>query len=329
MTMRRRDFIAGLGGTAAAWPVATRAQQASLPVIGWLGSESPEAQDFRVISIRQGLKDSGYIEGQNVAIVYRWADWQYDRLPALAADLVRRQVNVIVAGGLPPTLAAKAATATIPIVFQLAGDPVELGIVASLNRPGGNLTGMTSLNVEVAPKQLELIHELVPTATVVALLVNPANQLQAERTTRDLRAAAGKLGVRVHVLHASTERDFDMVFATLDQLRAGALVIGPDFLFTRWREQLGALTARHALPAICPYREFTAAGGLMSYGTDIPSMFRQVGTYASRILKGERPGELPAQQATKVELVINLKTAKALGLTFPLTLLGRADEVIE
>jgi putative ABC transport system substrate-binding protein len=327
--MQRRDFIVGLGSTAAALPFAAQAQQAAVPVIGWLGSESREGEDFRVVPFRQELKNSGYVEGQNVAIEYRFADGQNDRLPALAADLVRRQVTVIAAGGLPAALAAKAATATIPIVFVIGGDPVELGIVASLNRPGGNLTGVTSLNVEVAPKQVELVHEIVPTATDIALLVNPANQLQFERTTRDVQVAARSLGMRIHVLHASTDRDFDTVFATLDQLRAGALVIGPDSFFVSRREQLGALTVRHALPAISAYRDFVVAGGLMSYGTDPQNLFRQVGVYTGRILKGERPGELPVLQAVKVELVINLKTAKALGLTFPLTLLGRADEVIE
>jgi putative ABC transport system substrate-binding protein len=278
---------------------------------------------------QQGLKDSGYFGGQNVAIEYRFADGQNDRLPALAAELVRRQVAVIVAPGLPSVLAAKAATSTIPIVFQSGADPVALGLVASLNRPGGNVTGTTSLNVEVAPKQLELVHEVVPLTTVVALLVNPANQL-AERTTRDAQAAADKLGLRLHVLHASNERDLDTVFAALHQLRAGALVIAPDaLLFYGQRQQLGALTLRHAVPAISLYREFAAAGGLMSYGTDFPNLVRVLGVYAGRILRGERPGDLPVQQAVKIELVVNLKTAKALGLTFPLTLLGRADEVIE
>jgi len=323
--MRRRQFIAGLG-SAAAWPLAARAQQRTQLIIGYLSGEM--GGDFLIIPFRQGLKDSGYIEGQNVAIEYRLADGQYDRLPALAADLVRRQVTVIVAVGTPAALAAKAATATIPIVFQSAGDPVELGFVASLSRPGGNLTGVTSLNVEVEPKQLELVHEVVPTATVIALLVNPANQL-AERTTRDAQVAARTLGLRLHVLHASTERDFDTAFATLDQLRAGALVIGPDALFLSRGEQLGALALRHAVPAISPYREFAAAGGLMSYGTDFPTLYRPVGAYTSRILKGEKPSELPVQQAVKVQLVINMKTAKALGITFPITLLGRADEVIE
>jgi putative ABC transport system substrate-binding protein len=322
--MRRREFIAGLGG-AAAWPVAARAQKRTQLIIGYLSGLMN--QDPRVIPFRRGLKDSGYIEGQNVAIEYRFADLQYDRLPALAADLVRRQVTVIVAAGLPAARAAKAATATIPIVFQIGGDPVELGFVASLNRPGGNLTGVTTLNAEVVSKQLELAREVVPTATDIALLVNPANQL-AERTTTQAQVAARTLGVHLHVLHASTERDFDTVFATLDQLRAGALVIGADSLFSGRLQQLGALTLRHAVPAICPYRDFAAAGGLMGYGsTDI--LCRVVGTYTSRILKGEKPSELPVQQAVKVELVINLNTAKALGLTIPLPLLGRADEVIE
>jgi ABC-type uncharacterized transport system substrate-binding protein len=326
--MRRRQFIAGLG-IAAAWPVAAHGQQRAMPTIGWLGSESREAEDFGVIPFRMGLKESGYIEGQNVTIEYRWADGQYDRLAALAADLVRRQVDVIAVVGLPSTLAAKAATPTIPIVFQFAGDPVEIGVVASLSRPGGNLTGETTLNVEVAPKQLELLHELVPNATAIALLVNPANQLQAERTTRDVESAARKLGLRLHVVHANAEPDFEMVFATLHQLRAGALVIGPDLFFASWRKQLGVLTTRHAIPAICPYREFAVAGGLMSYGTDLADIFRQLGTYAARILRGEKPADVPVQQVTRVELIINMKTARVLGLSVPLPLLGRADEVIE
>jgi putative ABC transport system substrate-binding protein len=328
LQMRRREFIAGLG-SAAVWPRVARAQQREMPVVGWLGSESREAEDFRVIPFRQGLKQSGYIEGQNVSIEYRWADGQYNRLPALAADLVRRQVNVIAGAGLPATLAAKAATATIPIVFQIADNPVEIGVVTSLNRPGGNLTGVASLNVEVAPKQLELVHEVVPMATVIALLVNAADQLPAERTTRDVQAAAHQLGLRLHVLHAGTERDFDTVFAALYQSRAGALVIGPGSFFASSREQLGALTARHAMPAICPYREFARAGGLMSYGTDVTNMFRQLGAYAARVLNGEKPASLPVQQVTNIQLVINLKTAKALGLTVPLPLLALADEVIE
>jgi putative tryptophan/tyrosine transport system substrate-binding protein len=324
----RRTFIAGLG-SAAAWPVVVRAQRSAMPVIGWLGSESREAEDFRAIPFRQGLNQSGYVEGRNVAFAYRWADGQYDRLSALAADLVRQQVNVIVALGTPAALAAKAATSTIPIVFQSAGDPIELGFAASLSRPGGNLTGMISLNVEVAPKQLELVRGVLPMATVIGLLVNPANQQQSELTIRDVQAAARKLGLRLHVLHASAERDFDPLFPTLKQLRADALVFGPDGLFASLSKQLGALTARHAMTAISPYREFTLAGGLMSYGTDITNMFRLVGAYTARILKGERPADLPVQQITKLELVINVKTAKALGLTIPETLLATADEVIQ
>jgi putative tryptophan/tyrosine transport system substrate-binding protein len=300
-----------------------------MPVVWWLGSESREREDFRVMPFRQGLRESGYVEGRNVTIEYRWADGQYERLPALAADLVRQQVNVIATGGLPSTLAAKAATATTPVVFQFAGDPVEIGVVGSLSRPSGNLTGVTSMNVEVAPKQLELVHTVMPMATVIALLVNPGNQLQAERVTKEMEAAAAKFGLHLRILHASTEHDFDTVFAAFKNLQAVALIVGPDSLFTSQREQLGALTARHAVPAICPYREFTLAGGLMSYGTDISNVFRLVGAYTARILKGEKPAGLPVQQITKLELVINTKTAKALGLTVPETLLATADEVIQ
>ena len=324
--MRRREFFTVLGGAAAAWPLAARAQQRTQLIIGYLSGE--KGGDFLTVPFRQGLKDAGYIEGQNVAIEYRFADGQYDRLPALAADLVRRQVTVIVAVGTPSALAAKASTGTIPIVFQSAGDPIALGFVTSLNRPGGTLTSVISLNVEVEPKQIELVREVVPKATDIALLVNPANQV-AERMRTDLQAAARMLGVHLHVLHASTERDFDTLFATLDQLRAGALVIGADTFFLSRSEQLGALTLRHGVPAICPYREFAAAGGLMSYGTDFQTLYRLVGSYTGRILKGEKPSELPVQQAVKVQLVINLKSAKALGLTFPITLFARADEVIE
>jgi putative ABC transport system substrate-binding protein len=303
-----------------------RAQQPGMPVVG---SESREAEDLRIVPFRQGLKEAGYSEGQNLAIGYRLAEGQYDRLPALAADLVRRQVNVIALTGLPAALAAKAATATIPIVFQIADDPIQLGLVASLGRPGGNTTGVTSLHVEVAPKQLELLHEMVPSATLMALLVNPANSVRAESITREGQGAARRLGLELHVLHASGEHEFDAAFASSVQLRAGALAIGTDSFFFSRSRQLGALAFRHAIPAICPYREFAAAGGLMSYGTSNVNQFRQVGIYASRILKGEKPADLPVQQAVKLELVINLKTAKALGLEVPPTLLARADEVIE
>jgi putative tryptophan/tyrosine transport system substrate-binding protein len=326
--MKRREVITLIGG-AVSWPLAARAQQATMPVVGWLGSESREAEDLRIVPFRQGLNEAGYSEGQNLAIEYRLAEGQYDRLPALAADLVRRQVNVIALTGLPAALAAKAATATIPIVFQIADDPIRLGLVASLGRPGGNTTGVTSLHVEVAPKQLELLHEMVPSATLMALLVNPANSVRAESITREGQGAARRLGLELHVLHASGEHEFDAAFASSVQLRAGALAIGTDSFFFSRSRQLGALAFRHAIPAICPYREFAAAGGLMSYGTSNVNQFRQVGIYASRILKGEKPADLPVEQATKLELFINLKTAKALGITVPPTLLARADEVIE
>jgi len=325
--VKRREFLTLLGG-AAAWPLAARAQQPTMPVIGWLGSESREAEDFRVVPFRQALKEAGYVEGQNLTIEYRGAEGQSDQLPALAADLVRRQVAVIAAPGLAAAVAAKGATTTIPIVFQFAADPVQLGLVASLSRPGGNITGVTSLNVEVRPKQLELLHELVPNASVIGMLVNPNNP-DAEIQSRDAQAAAGRLALQLDILRARTEGDFDAAFASSVQLRAGALVIGSDVLFFSRSRQLGALAFRHAIPAICPYREFAAAGGLMSYGTNIADLYRQVGAYTARILKGEKPADLPVQQAVKLELVINSKTAKALGLDVPLSMLMRVDEVIE
>jgi ABC-type uncharacterized transport system substrate-binding protein len=328
--MKRRDFIKVIACSAVAWPLAARAQQSAMPVIGYLGSESPDVFAGRLRAFRQGLSETGYVEGKNVAIEYRWAENQYDRFPALMADLVRREVTVIVAvTGTPPALAAKAATATIPIVFVTAGDPVALGLVGSLNRPGGNLTGVATLTVELGPKQLEVLRELVPTATIIALLVNPTNPTNAETLSRDLQAAARTLGLQLHVLHASTERDFDAVFASLPRLRAGALVIGSDPFFNSRSQQLAALALRYAIPTMYPFREYAMAGGLISYGNSFADAHRQVGIYTGNILKGEKPGNLPVQQSTKVELIINLKTANALGLTVPLSLLGRADEVIE
>jgi putative tryptophan/tyrosine transport system substrate-binding protein len=327
--IRRREFIFTLGGAAAAWPLAARSQQTVLPVIGFLNAASLAGYRPMVAAFRRGLQESGYVEGENVAIEYRWADDQIDRLPALAADLVHRQVTVIAATTTPAVLAAKAATTTIPIVFEIGGDPIRLGLVASLNRPGGNITGATQLSSEVAPKRLELLHELVPTASVIALLINPTDRAVAEPVLRTSQAAAHTLGLGLHVLNATTERDFDAVFANLIQLRAGGLVISSGAFFAAWSEQLAALAVRHAVPAISSQRRFVAAGGLASYGGNIADTYRLAGVYTGRILKGEKPGELPVQQSTKVEMFLNLRTAKALGITVPLPLLGRADEVIE
>jgi putative tryptophan/tyrosine transport system substrate-binding protein len=325
--VRRRDFITLLGA-AAAWSVAARAQQAAMPVIGFLNSESSDLFAYLARAFRQGLSQSGYVDGDNMAIEYRWADGQYDRLPALVADLIRRQVTVIAANSPAPVMAAKAATTTIPIVFATGYDPVAGGLVASLARPGGNLTGVTSLTAEVGPKRLELLRELVPTVTI-GLLVNPAAGSFAETISSDLQLAARKLGLQFHMLYASAERDFDAVFATLAQLRVGGLVIGSDPFFNSRSEQLAVLAIRHGMPAVYQYREFAAAGGLMSYGGSLTDMYRQVGVHTGRILKGEKPADLPVQQTTKVELIINLKTAKTLGLEVPPPLLARADEVIE
>ena len=327
--MKRRTFIALLGGVAAAWPLAARAQQAGMPVIGFLGSESPNQFVGRLRAFRQGLYEVGFVDGRNVAIEYRWAESQYDRLRGLATDLVRRQVTVVVATTTPATLTAKAATTTIPVVFLTGIDPVEAGLVASLNRPGGNLTGVANLSVEVGSKQLELLHELVPTATVIALLVNPTNRILAETLSRDLQAAGRAISQQIRIVSAGTERDIDTIFADLVQQGVGALVVGNDPFFNSRPDQLVALAARHKVPAIYPYREFVTAGGLMSYGSSLADAYRQVGVYTGRILKGEKPADLPVQQSTKVELIVNLKTAKTLGLTIPLPLIGRADEVIE
>jgi putative tryptophan/tyrosine transport system substrate-binding protein len=327
--VRRREFITIVGGAAVTWPITARAQQAAMPVMGLLNSTAPGDSPGLIAAFRKGLKETGFVEAQNVTIESRFAGNQYERLPALAADLAHRQVSVIAAPTTPAALAAKAATSTIPIVFATAGDPVQLGLVASLSRSGGNVTGITILGVEVAPKRLELLHELLPTASTVALLVNPANPALAEAQSDSVRSAAHNLGLELHVLNASTEREFDAVFASLLQLRAGGLVIAADPFFTTRQEQLAALAVGHAVPAIYENREFAAAGGLMSYGGDIPDAYRLTGVYAARILKGERPDELPVQQSTKVEMFLNLKTARALGITVPLPLSGRAEEVIE
>jgi len=328
--VRRRGFIKLLGSAAAALPLAARGQKPPLPVIGFLGTASPNLYEMRLRAFRQGLKEAGYVEGQNVAIEYRWAQDHNERLPVLAAELVDRHVDVIVAGGgTPSAMAAKTATATIPIVVEVAIDPVATGLAASLDRPGGNVTGVTNLNVEIGQKRLELLHELLPSITIIAVLLNPANPALSGPFERSVQAAANKLGLEVHVIHASTERDFDKVFAALVELRAGALIIGPDVFFNSNIKELAALTIRHAVPTVYQYRPFVEAGGLLSYGSDEAETYHLVGAYAGRVLKGEKPANLPVQQSTKVELIVNLKTAKTLGLTIPPAMLVRADEVIE
>ena len=325
----RRKFLATLGG-AAAWPLAARAHQPAMPVVGILAVAAPEANAIRLRAFREGLGTAGYVEGQNVKIEYRWAEAHTGRLPELAAGLVRDRVAVLVAaGGTPSAVAAKAATREIPVVFGTGADPVEVGLVASLNRPGGNVTGVTALNLEVAPKRLELMHELLPSVTSMALLVNPAVPALAEPISRSSQAAAQALGLQLHTVHASSDRDFDAVFEKLTQLRVGALVIGPDNFFTSHSEQLAKLTVRHEMPAIYEFRKFAAAGGLMSYGSSETEYYRLVGTYAGRVLKGDKPADLPVLQATKVELIINLKTAKTLGIEVRPSVLSIADEVIE
>jgi putative tryptophan/tyrosine transport system substrate-binding protein len=327
--MQRREFITLLGCAAVAWPLAARAQQPALPVIGFLHSASPEPFTNLVAAFRQGLSEAGYIDGRSVAIEYRWAENQIDRLPALAADLVRRKVVAIAALGPAAAQAAKAATTTMPIVFLVGADPVTSGLVASLNQPVGNLTGIGFLINVLAPKQLEVLHELVPKAMIFGMLVNPDNP-NAEADTREVQeAAAHLLGLQLLVLNARTETEIDLAFATLAQRQAGGLIVISDPLYFDRGVQIIALAARHALPTIYSIREFAVAGGLMSYGTNVADAYHQVGVYTGRILKGVKPADLPVQLSTKVELIINLKTAKTLGLTFPLTLLGRADEVIE
>jgi putative tryptophan/tyrosine transport system substrate-binding protein len=326
--MIRREFITLLGGAAAVWPFGASAQPAT-PLIGFLGSDTPELYADRLRAFRKGLSEIGYVEGRSLTVEYRWAEGRNDQLPALAADLVRRKVAALVTSTTPAALALKTATATIPIVFFVAGDPVALGLVASLNHPGGNLTGTTTLTLEVGSKWLQLLHEMVPAADSFALLVNPTSPALAEAQSKDLQVAARSLGLRLHMLQASTDPDIDAALAAVGQLPAGGLIISSDsFFFTR-SERLASLSARHAVPTIFGFREFAAAGGLMSYGADLADAHRWIGIYTGRILKGENPAELPVLQATKVELIINLKTAKALGLTVPLPLLGRADEVIE
>ena len=324
--MKRRAFITLLGGAAAMWPLAARAQQ--MPVVGFLGTSSADSVSDLLRAFHQGLAETGFTEGRNVALEYRWAEGKNERMPALANDLVSRNVTVIAASTTPAAQAAKAATAVIPTVFVTGTDPVAAKLVTGLSQPGGNLTGVTFLGVELTPKRLELLRELVPMAKAIALLVNPTSPTQADAVTTDALDVARALGLRLHVLRA-TERELDTVFETMVQLQVEGLVIGPDANFTTRSKQIASLTLRHRLPAIYQWREFVTGGGLMSYGSSITDSWRLMGTYTGRILKGEKPGTLPVQQATKAELIVNLKTAKALGINMPLPLLGRADEVIE
>ena len=327
--MRRRKFITLVGSAMAIWPILARAQQVVMPVVGFLNSGSRELFAARVAAFHQGLNDTGFVEGHNVAIEYQWAQGQYDRLPGLASHLVRRRVAVIAAtGGIPSALAAKAATSTIPIVFVSGSDPIKFGVVTSLSRPDSNLTGLTVFTAELVPKRLELLHEVIDKAGTVALLVNPTNAV-SESVQKDVQEAARTLGLRLNVVHANAEPDLDKVFASLNQLRVGALVIATDAFFDGQSERLAALAMQHAMPTIYQTREFALAGGLMSYGGSLTDAYRKAGVYIGRVLKGEKPADLPVMQSTKVELIINLRTAKTLGIEIPASLLATADEVIE
>jgi putative ABC transport system substrate-binding protein len=326
--MRRREFITLLGGAAAAWPLAARAQQPAMPVVGFIAGSSPSALSQQVAAFREGLKEAGFIEGVNVAVEYRYGEGQLDRFPAFASDLVRRQVAVLVVSNPTAVLAAKQASTTIPIVFSVGSDPVEIGLVASLNRPGGNITGVYQFTAGLEAKRLGLLQEMVPKATAIAALVNP-NYAGAENQLRDLQVAATRLGMQLVVVRANTEDEFNAAFSTIVQQKAGALLVCASPFFNARRQQLILLAARHTMPAMYEWREFAAAGGLMSYGTSLGDAYRQAGVYAGRILKGEKPADLPVVQVTKFEFVINLNAAKALGLEVPPTLLARADEVIE
>jgi putative tryptophan/tyrosine transport system substrate-binding protein len=328
--MNRRDFIATLGG-AAAWPLTARAQQQAMPVVGFLGGGAQATSAAILLAFREGLSSVGYIEGRNVVVEYRWAEDHIDRLPELAADLVGRKVAAIAtAGASPAALAAKAATATIPIVFQVGVDPVGVGLVTSLNRPGGNVTGVTSLNRALEPKRMEVLHELTPRANIFVQIVNPTNTaISVQSREADAQSTGQVLGLQIQLLYASTERDFEKVFATAAQLHASGIAIAADPLFANHSDALALLAAQQALPTVSPYRAFAAAGGLMSYGDDLMDQYRELGVYLGHVLNGEKPGDMPVEQATKIELIVNLKTAKALGITVPLSLLGRADKVIE
>jgi putative tryptophan/tyrosine transport system substrate-binding protein len=328
-TMRRRDLITGIAGLLTAWPIMARGQQSAMPVVGFLGPGSPETDKYRVTAFEQGLREAGLNIGQNVRIEYRWARNRYDQLHALAAELVQAQVAVIATSSTPAALAAKTVTAKVPIVFETAADPVEIGLVASLSRPGGNVTGITQSSNQTTPKRLELLHELLPNARVMVLLVNPAVPVLAEPQSNSVRSAARTMGLELHVLDASTEGELEAAFVKLRELKASGLVIAGDAFFTSHSKTLAALATRYRVPAVYQWREFAADGGLMSYGSNVTETHRLVGTYAARILKGDRPADLPVQQATKVELYINLRTAKALGISVPLPLSGRADELFE